>query len=105
MGKGTTFRRIHSDNREIVQVQKNIQDALSQILVLPILNGTLLENLVLSAGDNTITHKLGRKVKGYIVVRKSAVSNIYDKISTDTKLDQQFTLNASVACTISLWVF
>jgi hypothetical protein len=105
MSQGSKFRRFHSPNRELVQLQSNIEAALSQFLVIPIMNGVLLENIELAVGDNSITHKLGRTVKGYIVTRVSAACDIYDKISTDTKLDQQFTLNSSSACTISIWVF
>lgn len=105
MSRGTNFKRFNSQSRELVQLQGNIQSAFSQVLLIPILNGVLLENLEIVAGDNTITHKLGRRIRGYLVTRKNSASDIYDKISTDTALDQSFTLNSSADCIISLWVF
>jgi hypothetical protein len=105
MAKGTGFRQFKSDEREIVQLQQNIESALTQLQTAPMLDGILLEALELTSGDNTITHKLGRKVRGYIVTRKSAAVDLYDKISTDTNLSKDFTLNSSGVATISLWVF
>lgn len=78
---------------------KNILDPL---LKNPLNNVTILKDISLVAGNNTISHKLGRKPQGWIIVDINAASNIYRyQDSTDLFLY----LNSSNNAVISLGVF
>lgn len=78
---------------------------INPILAAPIVNGLLLNNVSLVSGDNTINHRLGRKLQGWIVVGKNANANIYDKQSTNTMPELTLVLNSSGTLTVNLWVF
>jgi hypothetical protein len=103
--RGTGFKKFNSENREIVLLQANVESAFSQNIVSGLNNGILLENVELESGDNSVNHKLGRKIKGALVVAGGDGATIYNKILTDTELETKFTVNASADCTVNLWVF
>ena len=50
---------------------------------------------------NTVKHKLGRKPKGYLVVRSNMWGAVWGDVFTDAKL----TLYSENNVTVSLWVF
>ena len=100
---------IVSEDYEKNKIQDNITKSIGEIIKQPILNGVLLENIVLKSGrNNLVPHKLNRKWVGYIVVfanksmspycgqvDKSADRNVYLHLQHDNASD--------VTC--SLWVF
>jgi hypothetical protein len=55
-------------------LQSNWATLLNPLLDLPINQGQILENVQLSAGTNTINHKLGRKLQGWWIVRQRSSS-------------------------------
>lgn len=89
--------------RVVTQLQANVADALTPLQNKPLLDGQLITATLLAA-TNTIQHKLGRKVIGYLVVSQSASSAFHDNIQVNSS-DSNFTITASVACTVNLWVF
>jgi hypothetical protein len=90
----------------INKVQDNVQLALNPIINSPIINGILLSNITLTSGqDNIIEHKLGRELRGYLVVKKSANSNIWDLQDINKLSRLTLNLQCSTNCVISLWVF
>ena len=78
---------------------------LNPVLANPLVGGQLLEGIKLASGDNTIDHKLGRKLQGYFVVLNSAATTFYDKQATNPRPQLTLVLNASGATTVSLYVF
>lgn len=78
---------------------------INPILASPIVNGLQLDNIVLTIGDNVINHKLGRKLQGWIIVRKNAQAGIFD--TQDVNQMPQLTLNltSDADVTVSLWVY
>lgn len=92
-------------DRPLNQVQQNVQQALQPIINSQILNGNQLDGVVLVAGSNTIEHKLGRKLIGYIVCRKDANISIWDTQATNLFESKTLLLEASGPATISLWVY
>lgn len=68
----------------------------------PVNNVSILKDVQLAIGNNTISHKLGKKPQGWIIVDINAASTIYRyQDSTDLFLY----LNSSAVATISLGVF
>lgn len=78
---------------------------LNPLLSNPLVNGNLLQNIVVASGNNTINHQLNSKLQGYIVVTNSAAVTFYDRQATNPYPDLTLILVASGAATISLYVF
>lgn len=79
-------------------------------LINPILNrvqntSNILDDVVLAIGTNVINHKLGRKLKGWKIVRQSAVASLYDTQATNPTPDLTLRLVSSAVVTISIEVF
>lgn len=64
----SNFKKINDPKIASLQgVQDNVREALQPFIINPLLDGVLLENLVLNAGENLIEHKLGRAYRGFIL--------------------------------------
>jgi len=96
------FKKINTDDRVVNQMQDNVDRSLSPVLRLAILDGRILSNQVVS-GSTSISHGLGRKPIGYLVISSSAQAVFSDNIPNST--DLSFTLASSTPTTVSLWVF
>lgn len=71
------FKTITKD-QDLNSVQDNLINVLNPVFNTPILNGTLLQNVILTTGFNTIEHKLGRKLVGWTITRQKSFASIYD---------------------------
>lgn len=101
---GKRFYKFRSEDQELNRVQEQIEQVLNPLASIALLDGALLENVdLVTATDKNIEHKLSRKYSGYIIVKRSAACDIFDKQSQD---DTKFlTLNSSADVTVSIWVF
>ena len=79
-------------------VQNTAIDALSSN---PLMSGSLLSAIDLATGSNTINHKLGRKIQGWIIVDRSAAATLYREDWDASVLK----LNAGAPVTVTLYVF
>ncbi len=86
-------------------MQNSWATAINPVLSNPANQSLLLKDVVLAVGDNTINHRLGRKLQGWIVIRKNATADIYDKQSTNQMQELTLILHSSAIATISLEVF
>lgn len=85
------------------RVQDNVVEGFKVLEKFPFLNGILLENVVLSTGDNEMSHRLGKAPKGVIVVKSTGATSIYLK---DSKIaDRLMIVNSSADVTVNLFVF
>lgn len=95
------FTTLNTPDKNLQLIQSNIQNALAQIQNTEFLGGVYLTGVVISSGTPlTISHGLGRIPVIWVVGDKNANSNIWRSAWTNTTI----TLNASVNCTISVWV-
>lgn len=99
------FQKFNSDDRELNKLQSNVEDALTQTLKVPLLDGRLISKQTLGAGRNEILHKLGRPIVGYFVVSTSDPITYYDNLITGEDLNNSFAITSNGAAVISLWVF
>ena len=98
------LKKIKAEDRVLNQVQDSVAQALKPLLNMAIADGRLIENIEITSGTASIVeHKLDRTIRGWIVVRKNANSNIWE--STSSIPDKTLILNASATVTVSLWVF
>jgi len=70
----------------------------------PIINGTLLRSVQLSAEFTDVAHPLGREPVGAFVVNASDVVNIARSFDVE-KPSRIIRLKASAAATLDIWVF
>lgn len=114
MAKINSFKKATAQSSEdLVRLfnllQANIEKALTPVMRTPILDGVLLENVNLVSGAvNKVEHKLGRKVRGYLIVSNSTPASIYDYLNNtayDSQRDVYLSLSTSASCTVNLWVF
>ena len=86
--------------------QDHIESVINPVLNSAIVNGVILEDIDLVSGSFTsIEHKLGRKPRGYLVIRKSAAQTVYEDAGDYDNRKLFIKLRASGSVTVNLWVF
>jgi hypothetical protein len=71
-----------------------VRSALDEVQQIPLLNGVLLEDITITAGQTkSIAHKLGRKPKGVIVVLANTTIQPIISSSDDTFMDMRFSVD------------
>jgi hypothetical protein len=79
---------------------------LDPLLAAPASDAQLLSSISLVNGTTVVNHKLGRALKGWMVVLNStAGTDIYDSQDTNPSPDKTLILNSSAAAVVSLLVF
>lgn len=101
----TQFKKVGTDDLVIGKLQDNTEEIFVQILSKRILDGVLLEGVVLTTSAILVPHPLKKPVTGYIVVRSNANSVVYDQETSNTLKELFVKLLASATATVSLWVF
>lgn len=96
---------IHTEDRDTNMLQTTWASQLNPLLAAPFSSGILLEGIVLSSGANVVNHKLGRKLKGWVVTRLRASATIYDTQDTNQRPELTLNLTASAAVTVDIFVF
>lgn len=100
-----SFKKLQAKDTDLNMVQFNIEQFVKPLVDNVLLNHVLIKDVMLDVGDNVIDHKLGRQLQGYLVVKKSDNSNIYDKQTTNKTQTKTLVLNSSASVLISLIVF
>lgn len=94
----------NTDNRDLSMMQTRWASLINPLLSNVLSEASLLKNIALSSGLNTINHLQGRVLNGYIVVgMHGAYAQIFDVPSPLPKLT--LLLNASAPTIIDLAVF
>jgi len=86
-------------------LQSNWASLLDPLLDNPITKGLILENVQLVSGTNTINHKLGRKLKGWWIVRQRSAANIYDTQDTNPTPAVNLKLTSDANVSVDILVF
>ncbi len=82
--------------------QQSINDQFSQVGKVLFMDGTLLEEDLITGQANVINTKLARRANGYFVVSNSANSTIWNDAFAG---DISITLRCSANTTVTLWIF
>lgn len=91
--------------KDLQLLQTNWSKQLNPVLAQPINQGTILTEVSLTTGDNTINTGLNRKLQGWIIIRQRALASIYDKQDNNSTPSQTLILNSSAAVVVDLLVF
>lgn len=94
-----------TDDQNLMLMQNRWASIINPVLSQPINSGILLNQLVLSSGDNVINHKLGRKLQGWVVVGNDSTVTFYDNQASNQQPQLTLILNSSGSCLINLLVF
>ncbi len=78
---------------------------LNPVLLNPLIGGRILSGIAVLSGANTISHGLGQKLQGYMVILNSAAVTFYDSQGSNQRPELTLILNASGAAIVSLYVF
>lgn len=95
----------NSDDQSLSLMQTAWASQLNPVLAAPFLQGILLKNVTLVAGDNTVNHKLGRKLQGWVLSRVRAAATIYDKQDSNQMPALTLVLNTDADVVVDLYVF
>ena len=100
------FERTDTIDQGQASVQDRIQDLAAELKKLPFVSGVSIKGVRLTTGSlNKIPHRLGKRVGGYVIMRKSAGVDIWDEIDGGTELGLYLPLQVSGDVTVDLWVF
>lgn len=94
-----------SDDNSFTLMQTAWATQLNPIVQLPLVQGLVLQSVSLKAGDNTIDHRLGRKLQGWILTRVRAAATIYDKQDANQLSSRTLVLNSSASVVVDIYVF
>lgn len=98
------FQTIHTrDNPDLDRIQSNVEIFTRPLTNLPLLDGRLIEDITLSTSETLVDHKLGRAYRGWIIVDKDAIQDVY--VSSAALPERFLALTAGGAVTVALWVF
>lgn len=104
-GNKRFFRKVISGDRQSTQLQTNIEQAVSQVIKNPLIDGRLINSIQVSTTGTRIEHKLGRAPAGYLVIYKNSAAIVHDNLDTETKPEFFITLTASVDTLLGIWIF
>jgi hypothetical protein len=78
---------------------------LNPIIDSPTTNPVILKDVQLSTGNNSVNHKLGRKLQGWQICRQRAAATIYDRQDDNQAPQLTLLLVASAPVVVDLVVF
>lgn len=99
------YTKLNTSDEKANRIQDNTKKAVAAVANTPLNQGAILTSIALKVGDNTIDHKLGKKLSGWFIVRLRGASTIYDKQDGNAQASQTLVLNSSAAVTVDIYVF
>lgn len=100
------YKKVRTEDTVVRQIQDAVEIPLKDISSRPILDGQILTDIELTSGvDNIVDHKLQRVLTGWIVISKSAQSDVWDLQAANSRPQQFLVLRCSANVTVKIWVF
>ncbi len=100
------LKKIFASTDELTRLQSNLDNWTKGSQMATISNGNLLRNISLLTGTvNNVSHKLGRELVGYTIVRQRAQAQIWDTQDTNIFKIKTLALNTDADVVVDLWVF
>jgi len=101
-----SFKKIDIEDKVIARFQDNVEQAISQLPSTDIVQGRLVKDVsLLSASTVKVSHKLGRPVVGWFIVRQRASAIIWDSQDSNSTPSLTLDLKCSANVVVDLWVF
>jgi len=99
------FSKQYTKEEDLNRIQDNLVRTLNPVFDTPILGGNLLQSVPLVIGSNSINHKLGRNLVGWMLTRKRSPANIYDNQDNNNMSASSLLLVSDAITTIDIYVF
>lgn len=96
-----SIKKIFSGDRVLDNIQNEASLKIKEITNKEIVNGRLINKVVIGATDTTIEHGLQREIVGFFIVNKA----VFADVITIAKDKKKLILRANTAVTVDLWVF
>lgn len=101
-----SFKKINISDEATSKFQNNVEQVLTPVLDCPLLNGNLLQNVVLESSKvNKIPHKLGREYRGFIITGQRSSAIIWDIRTNNDLKNLTIDLSCSANVTVDIWAF
>lgn len=94
-----------SDDQDLMLMQTKWAQELNPVLNSPLLAGRLIRNVALINGSTQVDHKLGRKLQGWMVIRKRGAAEIYDSQDSNSMPQLTLSLVSNADVSVDLYVF
>lgn len=91
--------------RELMLLQTDWISKINPFIGNPANNSSILKDVVLSTGSNTVNHLLGRTLQGWSIIRRNGVATVYDTQASNPLPELTLVLVASAPITVSIEVF
>lgn len=90
--------------KELMLLQTDWISKLNPLLANPSNNRSILSNIALTTGSNTINHLLGHTLQGWNIIRRNGPATIYDTQASNPRPELTLVLVASAPVTVSIEV-
>lgn len=97
--------QFQSDDTPFQLMQNSWGAILNPIIGAEIVNSSILEKIALTTGNNSVNHKLGRTLKGWIIVRQRGAAQVYDSQDNNSMPNLTLVLVSSASVNVDLLVF
>lgn len=96
---------LQSGDTNLTLMQNKWSAILNPVVANPSSNVSILKNVLLTTGSNTINHLLGRNILGWRLVRLRGLASIYDQQDTNPRPSLTLVLisNADVSADIEVF--
>lgn len=95
----------HTDDKDFQLMQSSWSSQINPVLARPSINSSILKNVLLVTGSNTINHLLQKPLQGWKIVRQRALASIYDNQDSNPQPSLTLVLisSANVSCDIEVF--
>lgn len=97
--------RFQGDSDIFNMMQTKWASILNPLLANPLIQGQLLQDVPLINGTVEVSHGLGRKLVGWIIVGINASATVYDNQASNRIPDLTLSLTSNAVATAQLYVF
>jgi len=100
-----TLPQQQNDDKDFQMMQSRWGAILNPVVNNPANNSSILKDVKLVAGSNTVNHLLSRRLQGWSIVKINAAATIHDTQDSNSNASQTLLLVSSAPCTVSIEVF
>ena len=102
-GRAQPYRKQAGGTQENFTSQSNVEAAFGNLAKSLLLDGVYVENVAINTTETLVEHRLNRTYRGYIVCKNDSFCEL--KVVSTGNQALFVTLQSTVPCTVSLWIF
>lgn len=94
-----------TDSKDLSLLQTNWAQQINPVLNLPTNKGQVLKSISLVTGSNQVSHRLGRNLQGWFLVRQRGAASVYDQQDAELNPSLFLSLVSSANVSVDIFVF